>query len=106
MAKRTVAIGLQDFEQIITNDCFYVDKTSFIREWWESKDSVTLIVRPKRFGKMLNISMVEYFFSLEHAGGRALFEGLTVWEDEKYWELQGSYPVISLSFANVKKTNF
>lgn len=103
---RTVAIGLQDFEQIIANNCFYVDKTSFIKEWWESKDGVTLIARPRRFGKTLNISMLEYFFSLEHKGRGDLFEGLFVWEDERYRELQGSYPVISLSFANVKETNF
>ena len=59
---RNVAIGIQDFEQLITNDYFYIDKTDFIREWWDSGDSVTLITRPRRFGKTLNMSMVEQFF--------------------------------------------
>ena len=103
---RTVAIGLQDFEKIIKNQCFYVDKTAFIKEWWEAGDDVTLIARPRRFGKTLNLSMLDYFFSLEHAGREDLFEGLSIWEDEKYRALQGSYPVISLSFANVKESNF
>lgn len=103
---RTVAIGIQSFEQIIENDVFYVDKTNFIREWWESKDSVTLIARPRRFGKTLNMSMLEQFFSLEYADRGDLFEGLSIWEDAKYRKLQGTYPVISLSFARVKETNY
>lgn len=101
---RTVAIGLQDFEQIRKNDCFYVDKTLFIKEWWESRDSVTLIARPRRFGKTLNLSMLDYFFSLDHAGREDLFEGLSIWEDGAYRALQGSFPVISLSFARIKET--
>ena len=103
---RTVAIGIQSFEQIIENDVFYVDKTNFIREWWESKDSVTLIARPRRFGKTLNMSMLEQFFSLEYADRGELFEGLSIWEDAKYRKLQETYPVISLSFARVKETNY
>ena len=59
---RNVAIGIQDFEDVIKNDCFYVDKTSFIKEWWENGDSVTLITRPRRFGKTLNMSMLNRFF--------------------------------------------
>ena len=103
---RTVAIGIQSFEQIIENDVFYVDKTNFIREWWESKDSVTLIARPRRFGKTLNMSMLEQFFSLEYADRGELFEGLSIWEDAKYRKLQGTYPENSLSFARVKETNY
>ena len=101
---RTVAIGIQDFEQIRKNNCFYVDKTDFIREWWESMDVVTLIARPRRFGKTLNMSMLEEFFSLKYADRGDLFEGLSIWKEEKYRELQGTYPVIALSFANVKET--
>lgn len=104
--ERTVAIGIQDFEKIIRNDCFYVDKTDFIREWWESKDDVTLITRPRRFGKTLNMSMLEQFFSVKYAGCGNLFEGLSIWKEEKYRELQGTYPVISLSFANVKEKEY
>ncbi len=103
---RTVAIGVQDFETVITNDYFYIDKTHFIKEWWESGDSVTLITRPRRFGKTLTMSMLEKFFSLKYSGRCDLFEGLSVWNDEKYRALQGTYPVISLSFANIKETDY
>lgn len=103
---RTVGIGIQDFGSLIQKNCFYIDKTSFIQEWWESEDSVTLITRPRRFGKTLNMSMVEHFFSLNYANRGDLFEKLSIWENEKYRELQGTYPVISLSFANVKERNY
>lgn len=103
---RTVAIGIQDFEKIISNNYFYIDKTHFIKEWWESGDDVTLITRPRRFGKTLTISMLDYFFSVKNVGKGKLFEGLSIWQEEKYRKLQGTYPVISLSFANIKETNF
>ena len=103
---RNVAIGIQQFNEVIEKNCFYVDKTDFIREWWESNDSVTLINRPRRFGKTLNMSMLEQFFSVDYANRGDLFEGLSIWEDEKFREIQGTYPVISLSFANVKERNF
>ena len=103
---RTVAIGIQNFNEIIENNCFYVDKTSFIKEWWNGMDAVTLIARPRRFGKTLNISMVEQFFSVNYAGRGDLFEGLSIWQEEKYRDLQGPYPVISLSFANVKESDY
>ncbi len=103
---RTVAIGIQGFDTIIERNCFYVDKTGFIREWWESGDKVTLITRPRRFGKTLNMSMTEQFFSVEYAGRGDLFEGLSIWKDEKYRALQGTYPVISLSFAFVKEPDY
>lgn len=103
---RTVAIGVQDFETMITNDYFYVDKTAFIKEWWESGDSVTLIARPRRFGKTLNMSMLERFFSSKYAGKGDIFEKLSIWQDEKYREIQGTYPVISLSFAMIKEKSY
>ncbi len=102
---RTVAIGIQDFGDLRQENYFYIDKTMFIKEWWESGDSVTLINRPRRFGKTLNVSMLEYFFSFDYAGRGDLFEGLAIWEDEEYRQLQGTYPVISLSFARVKEAN-
>lgn len=105
MARRA-AIGLQDFGDIIRKNCFYVDKTSFIKEWWENEDSVTLLTRPRRFGKTLTMSMLDYFFSISHKGDRHLFEGLMVWKEEKYRGLQGMYPVIFVSFASVKADNF
>lgn len=103
---RTVAIGIQDFEAVITKDCFYVDKTFFIKEWWESEDCVTLIARPRRFGKTLNMSMLDCFFSVKYAERGDLFEKLSIWSEQKYRDLQGTYPVISLTFANVKETSF
>ena len=103
---RTVGIGHQDFGQLVRNNYFYVDKTAFIKEWWESGDAVTLITRPRRFGKTLNMSMLEYFFSIKYADKGNLFEGLAIWQEEAYRQLQGTYPVISLSFANVKESSF
>ena len=101
-----VVIGMQDFADTIERKYFYIDKTSFIREWWEAGDCVTLITRPRRFGKTLNMSMLEYFFSVKYADRGDLFEGLSIWEYEEYRKLQGTYPVISLSFANAKEDNF
>ena len=105
MAK-SIGIGHQDFEDIRVNGDFYIDKTDFIKEWWESRDSVTLITRPRRFGKTLTMSMVEKFFSIAYADRGDLFEGLSVWEHEALRNLQGTYPVISLSFASVKETSY
>ena len=103
---RTVAIGIQSFEKIIENNYFYIDKTDFIKAWWESGDDVTLITRPRRFGKTLNMSMLEQFFSVDYADRGDLFQALSIWTEEKYRKLQGTYPVISLSFASVKETNY
>ena len=103
---RTIGIGNQDFETIRKEGYFYVDKTHFIREWWESGDNVTLITRPRRFGKTLNMSMLEQFFSVDYAGRGDLFEGLSVWQEEKYRQLQGTYPVIALSFADIKEKTY
>ncbi len=103
---RTVGIGIQDFEKIREYQCFYIDKTKFIKEWWERRDDVTLIARPRRFGKTLLMSTLEKFFSADYRGRSELFEGLSIWEDKKYRELQGTFPVIFLSFASVKETSF
>ena len=99
---RTISIGAQSFEFIRKNNCFFVDKTDFIKEWWENADAVTLITRPRRFGKTLNLDMINCFFSRTYEGRGELFEGLSIWKDEKYRKLQGSYPVIFLSFAGIK----
>ncbi len=103
---RTVGIGHQDFEKVRVKNNFYIDKTDFIKEWWEADDEVTLITRPRRFGKTLTMSMLEKFFSVNYAGRGELFEGLSIWQDEKYRKLQGTFPVISLSFANVKEKDY
>ena len=104
--KSVISIGNQDFVSIRKNHCFYIDKTDFIREWWDKQDSVTLITRPRRFGKTLNMSMTEYFFSVNHADCKRYFEGLSIWEEERFRKLQGTYPVISISFADVKATTY
>ena len=101
----TVGIGIQDFIKLREQNYFYIDKTLFIKEWWERGDDVTLITRPRRFGKTLNMSMVEEFFSVNYAGRGDVFEGLSIWEEEKYRNLQGTYPVISISFARIKESN-
>ncbi len=103
---RKLGIGHDDFAVVRESNNFYVDKTNFIRKWWESNDKVTLITRPRRFGKTLNMSMLENFFSLQYAGRGDLFEGLSIWRSEQYRELQGTYPVIFLSFANVKEASY
>ena len=124
MYENRAGLGYQNFEEVRTGHIFYIDKTYFIREWWEYADKVTLITRPRRFGKTLNMSMVECFFSNQYAGRSDLFEGLSIWEETsavqrsasgeknllvqayKYKELQGTFPVIFLSFANIKATKF
>ena len=103
---QTVSLGVQDFAYIRENDCFFVDKTDFIREWWENKDAVTLITRPRRFGKTLNLSMMECFFSVAYKNRSDLFKGLSIWKREEYRKLQGTYPVIYMSFANIKGSTF
>ena len=105
-SKTLVNIGEQRFDRLIEQERFYIDKTNFIKEWWETSSTVTLITRPRRFGKTLNMSMLECFFSIRYAERSDLFEGLSIWEEEKYRQLQGTFPVIFLSFANVKASNY
>ena len=104
--KPIISLGNQSFEKLRENHSFYVDKTALIQEWWENQDDVTLVTRPRRFGKTLNLNMMDCFFSNQYAGRGDLFEGLSVWEQEKYRQLQGTYPVISLSFASIKESNY
>ena len=103
--RQTVSIGYQEFDDVIKNNLFYIDKTDFIKEWWENRDLVTLITRPRRFGKTLTMSMVEQFFSVQYANSQ-LFKKLSVWKEDSFRKLQGTYPVIFLSFANIKETTF
>jgi len=103
--KKVIGIGKQSFSSLREKNYFFIDKTNFIKEWWKKGDDITLITRPRRFGKTLNMSMMECFFSNKYADRADLFEGLSVWEEEKYRKLQGTYPVIFLSFAAVKADN-
>lgn len=104
--KPVISIGNQDFPSIREKNSFYIDKTSFVREWWENQDVVTLITRPRRFGKTLNMSMTEAFFSDKYAGREDLFKGLSIWEYPEYQKLQGKYPTIFMSFADIKATTY
>ena len=112
MNENRAGLGYQDFEEVRTQHIFYIDKTDFIREWWEYADKVTLITRPRRFGKTLNMSMTECFFSNKYENRSDLFEGLSIWEEKdfngeyRYRKLQGTFPVIFLSFANVKAASY
>ena len=103
---KVIGIGKQRYDRIIENDGFYIDKTMFIKEWWENQDDVTLITRPRRFGKTLNMDMLKCFFSNEYKDRGDLFEGLDIWREEKYREIQGTYPVIFLSFAKIKQNTY
>ena len=103
---RTVGIGIQSFEKLIMENSFYIDKTELSWLWWENRDDVTLITRPRRFGKTLNMNMLERFLSIEYTGRGEVFKGLSIWKDEKYRNLQGTYPVIFLSFAGIKSSSF
>ena len=103
---KTIGIGIQDFAKIADKNMFYIDKTAFLKEWWENQDSVTLITRPRRFGKTLLMSMTDYFFSVNHSDCKKYFEGLDIWKEEKFRELQGTYPVIFMSFADIKGSTY
>ena len=103
---KKISIGYQEFDEIMEKQLFYIDKTSFIKEWWEREDKVTLLTRPRRFGKTLMMSTIENFFSAEKSEKKGMFAGLDIWKDETYRGLQGKFPVISLTFANVKERTF
>ena len=103
---RTISIGSQDFEKLRQKNYLYIDKTNFIREWWEQADEVTLITRPRRFGKTLALSMVGTFFSVRYREKGELFDGLSIWNSKKFRDLLGTYPVISLSLARIKETSY
>jgi len=103
---REIGTGVQSFSKLIEENCFFVDKTKFIKDWWTAKDEVTLITRPRRFGKTLNMSMLECFFSPEYSGRADLFEGLNVWNYSEMRELQGSQPVIFITMAKIKGTTY
>lgn len=103
---RKPGIGYQDFEMLMERRSLYVDKTHFIEEWWESDEQVTLITRPRRFGKTLLLSTVNCFFSNRYLNRADLFTRLRVWKNKSIRVLQGQFPVIFVSLAGVKGENF
>ena len=104
--KKEISTGIQDFEKLRVNNGYYIDKTEFIREWWNGRDDVTLITRPRRFGKTLNMSTLNCFFSNKYENRGELFEDLKIWEDASMREQQGKWPVIFLSFADIKQKTY
>ena len=101
-----IAFGEQSFSAIRHKKCFYVDKTYFIKEWWNNAASVTLITRPRRFGKTLTLDMVKTFFSPEFYGRSDLFKGLNIWRSKKFRDIHGTIPVLFISFSSVKSINY
>ncbi|WP_026506096.1 AAA family ATPase [Butyrivibrio sp. NC3005] len=104
--EKTVGLGIQDFEKVIEEKAFYIDKTRFISKWWNSKDDVTLITRPRRFGKTLMLSTVEKFFSIEQDNNERLFEHLEICDDSLMMAECGKWPVLFVSFASIKADNY
>ncbi len=103
---KTVGLGIQDYEKVIEQNNFYIDKTNFIPEWWRSNDDITLITRPRRFGKTLMLSTVEKFFSIRQGNNEELFKGLNVSKDTEMMKECGKWPVLFVSFAAIKADNF
>ena len=104
--KKKLPIGLSDFKEIIEYDYYYFDKTKFIENILEDGSKVKLFTRPRRFGKTLNMSMLKYFFDVKNKDeNKKLFEGLNISKSE-YFEKQGEFPVISISFKNYNKNDW
>lgn len=103
---RTVGRGIQEFEKIRSGKLFYVDKTAFIGQWYRGSDDITLITRPRRFGKTLTMDMLDCFFSIDYKKRKDLFEGLTIDNDKEMMALQGTVPTVKISFAGVKAESF
>ena len=102
MRKKAVPVGIEDFERIVREDYYYVDKTRLIEELLINRAPVTLFTRPRRFGKTLNMSMIKYFFDVKNKEeNKKLFENLKIYNSE-YMSEQGKYPVIFISLKDLK----
>ena len=99
---RQIFLGMLDFERIRKNNYFYVDKTAFITDWWKNGSLVTLMTRPRRFGKTVMIYTIERFFSTAYKDQAELFDGLDVWQDADMRRVAGTVPVIKVTFGGVK----
>ncbi|MGL5349518.1 MAG: AAA family ATPase [Cetobacterium sp.] len=106
MVKKKLPVGIDDFKKIIENDYYFVDKSMFIDELLNKKSEVTLLPRPRRFGKTLNMSMLNYFFNIEDKElNRNLFNNLNISNTDKMI-YQGEYPVIYISLKDIKVSNW
>ena len=102
-----IGIGESDFKSLILKDNYYIDKTMYIKDIIDNQSKVTLVTRPRRFGKTLNMSMLKYYFDIDQKDNRQLFDGLKIMQqDEKYTSKLGAYPVIYLTLKDVNDTNY
>ena len=104
--KKGIGLGIDDFRQIIKEDCYYFDKTNWIEELLKDRSQIKLFTRPRRFGKTLNMSTLKYFFDVKNAEkNRKLFKDLHI-EKSEYFKEQGQYPVIFISLKDLKKNTW
>ena len=106
MKHKPLPIGVEDFKRLVDNGYYFVDKTLMIKELLENKESVNLFTRPRRFGKTLNMSMLQRFFEATENSNAYLFDGLKIAAYPEYMAYQGQYPVISVSLKSMKQKNF
>ena len=106
MNKKILPIGYDNFKEVIDNNAYYVDKTNVIEELLKNRAKVTLLPRPRRFGKSLLLSTLYYFFDIENKdNNKYLFEGLNISKSE-YMKYQGEFPVIRIDFKMLKEDNY
>ncbi len=106
MVKKKLPVGLDDFKKVIENNYYFIDKTLLINELLNKKSEVTLLPRPRRFGKTLNMSMLNYFFDIENKeSNKKLFDGLDISRTDKM-KYQGEYPVIYISLKDIKVSSW
>ena len=105
--KKPIPVGVEDFKVLVDKDYFFIDKTLLIKDLLDAKDMISLITRPRRFGKTLNMSMIQRFFEKTEESNAYLFEGLKISKTgEKYLNHQGQYPVISVSLKGLKQDTY
>ena len=100
--KQLIPLGIDDFKEIISEKYLYIDKTLLIKEFWDDKAKVTLVTRPRRFGKTIVLSMLRYFFEKTETSHAYLFENSNIWKHEEFRNILGTFPVISITFKDVK----
>ena len=106
MKHKPLPIGVEDFKRLVDNGYYFIDKTLMIKELLENKETVNLFTRPRRFGKTLNMSMLQRFFEATEKSNAYLFDGLKIAAYPEYMAYQGQYPVISISLKSMKQKNF
>lgn len=106
MKHKPLPIGVEDFKRLVDNEYYFIDKTLMIKELLENKETVNLFTRPRRFGKTLNMSMLQRFFEATEKSNAYLFDGLKIAAYPEYMAYQGQYPVISISLKSMKQASY